>query len=276
MQLIPVEAAADPAPGDPAAVAGRVEGALAGVIAAIGEADFGPTALAQLNRWMPLCWWSVYRLRDAQPPTVHAAGSFGVRDGTGEAWQVYRAGLYRRDETFAAARERVRDGQPVLTHWHAREMPPAHRQQIYLRHGLRERLSIVHGDASAGAPGELLAINLYRHQDQAAFSDEAIDAMRRAARPLLACVAKHLTLSAGASLTAAVDAAPWGSAVLAALTPREREVCQRLLKGWSHEGIASDLQLSPATVKTYRDRAFRRLGIHHRNELFALALAGRP
>ena len=36
--------------------------------------------------------------------------------------------------------------------------------------------------------------------------------------------------------------------------------------------IAADLQLSPTTVKTYRDRAFERLGIHQRHELFALAL----
>ena len=30
--------------------------------------------------------------------------------------------------------------------------------------------------------------------------------------------------------------------------------------------------MPPATVKTYRDRAFERLGIHQRHELFALAL----
>ena len=34
--------------------------------------------------------------------------------------------------------------------------------------------------------------------------------------------------------------------------------------------IAVDLGVSPGTVKTYRNRAFDRLGIHHRNELFAL------
>lgn len=56
----------------------------------------------------------------------------------------------------------------------------------------------------------------------------------------------------------------------AGLTGRERDVCERLLKGWTHDGIAADLRVSPATVKTYRDRAFARLGIHHRNELFAL------
>ena len=37
--------------------------------------------------------------------------------------------------------------------------------------------------------------------------------------------------------------------------------------------MAVDLGISAGTVKTYRDRAFDRRGIHHRNELFALALA---
>ena len=46
----------------------------------------------------------------------------------------------------------------------------------------------------------------------------------------------------------------------------------RLLRGLSFDGIGADLQLSATTVKTYRNRAFERLGIHHRNELFALAL----
>ena len=55
-------------------------------------------------------------------------------------------------------------------------------------------------------------------------------------------------------------------------TRREREVCERMLKGWTYEGIANDLGISAGTVKTFRDRAFDRLGIHHRNELFALVL----
>ena len=65
-----------------------------------------------------------------------------------------------------------------------------------------------------------------------------------------------------------------GGPALQSLAGREREVCQRLLKGWTHEGIAADLGLSAGTVKTYRDRAFEKLGIHHRNELFALAIGG--
>ena len=43
-----------------------------------------------------------------------------------------------------------------------------------------------------------------------------------------------------------------------------------MLKGITYDGIAVDLGVTAGTIKTYRDRAFERLGIHHRNELFAL------
>ena len=56
------------------------------------------------------------------------------------------------------------------------------------------------------------------------------------------------------------------------LTTREADVCVRLLQGMTHDGIAADLGVSLTTVKTYRNRAFDRLGIHFRNELFARVL----
>ena len=56
------------------------------------------------------------------------------------------------------------------------------------------------------------------------------------------------------------------------VTPRELDVCVRLLRGMTYDGIASDLGLSVPSVKTYRNRAFDRLGIHFRNELFAIVL----
>jgi DNA-binding CsgD family transcriptional regulator len=252
MQLIDVAAVpAQPLDG------GAGESALAGLIGTIGGDRFGEEGLAQLNRWMPLCWWSIYRLFDDAPPAPHAMASFGVPDGTRRSWRVYRASLYRHDQTFHAAREFLRHRRLGLMHWHATEIPSRHRAEIYSRNGLLERLSIVAQDA-----GSLLAINFYRHETQRGFSDAEIQTMRQFSRPLLACVDRHIAWRRSEP----------GPDVFADLTPREREVCERLLKGWTHVGIAADLRVSPATVKTYRDRAFERLGIHHRNELFALAI----
>ena len=148
----------------------------------------------------------------------------------------------------------------MMGHAHARELKPEHRRRIYSRHGLAERLSL----AQPSPDGGLLMINLYRHERQQAFSDDERDALQQIGPLLLASAARHLEL-APAELSAPDDA-------LAGLSRREREVCDRLLRGWTHDGIAADLGLSATTVKTYRDRAFDRLGIHHRNELFTRVL----
>lgn len=239
--------------------AGPAQAALSGVIGAIGEPHFGESALAQLNRWMPLCWWSIYTLHENAPPALHAHGRAGdAPDGTAASWRVYRSSLYRRDATFAAARPVVASGTTALLHWKASEMPSDHRAAIYSAHGLRERLSIV-----SGTPGQgLLAVNLYRHQDQQALGADAIDAIGQMAQPLLACVRKHIALR---------ERPTAAEGVFDQLTERERQVCERLLKGWTQDGIAADLGLTAATVKTYRERAFSRLGIRLRHELMALA-----
>lgn len=240
--------------------------ALAGVISSIGTETFGPSVLAQLNRWMPFCWLSVYRLLDDAPPTVHAlATTCGGKNGPEESWQVYRTSLYRRDETFQDARATLERGSAALLHWHASDICLEHRHAIYTRHGLRERLSLVCLDEWQG----LLAVNLYRNDAQPSFTDLEIDQLRDFAHPLLASTRKHISIAnSDAPRSAARDA-------LAELPRREREVCERLLKGWTYDGIAADLKVGFSSVKTYRDRAFERLGLHHRNELFALVAKGR-
>lgn len=59
-------------------------------------------------------------------------------------------------------------------------------------------------------------------------------------------------------------------ACLAALSERERQVCLGVLDGKKTELIAGDLDLSPATIVTYRRRAYEKLGISSRGGLFAL------
>jgi DNA-binding CsgD family transcriptional regulator len=51
------------------------------------------------------------------------------------------------------------------------------------------------------------------------------------------------------------------------LPRRELEVCARILLGLSSTGMAIDLGLSEATVKTYRKRAYQRLSIGCEREL---------
>ena len=58
----------------------------------------------------------------------------------------------------------------------------------------------------------------------------------------------------------------------AQLTPREREVCERILLGYTSVGIGLDLEIAQSSVVTYRRRAYEKLDISTQNELFTLCL----
>lgn len=242
---------------------------LAVIVDAIGEPEFGQLALQRLNRAAAVDFWSVYRLDRAAPPRMFLSGSCKGRDVSDDCFRSYREGLYRDDPTFAGAHQMAAASGTAMTLWNEAEIPSPHRDRIYRRHGIRERLSVVGGDGDGG----LLAVNLYRYDAAGSYRDREIDSVQALARGLLASVRKHIQIAA--RMTAAAPAADTHALLLAhcpTLTRRELEVCERLLRGWTYDGIAADLGLSPTSVKTYRARAFDRLGIHFRNELFALAM----
>jgi DNA-binding CsgD family transcriptional regulator len=69
----------------------------------------------------------------------------------------------------------------------------------------------------------------------------------------------------------APPAAPTGS-VSKRLTPREREIVQRVALGRSTPQIAVDLNLSPATIRSHVRNAMVKTGAHTRAQLVALVL----
>lgn len=252
---------------------------LADMIDGLGQAHFSPAVLASLRPLVPAASMSVYQTGPHCTPRLFFSGSLGVPDTTRDCWQAYLSGPYRADRTLLADAEELhaQDG-PMLCHITAPEVPAQHRHRVYEAHGVAERVSVVHQEA-----GALLAVNLYRHQHQRPFEDHQVAEFEALAPALLALVKKQISLvSAPPELPIALSAcvasgghARWHQPLRRlhpGLTPREIDVCARLLAGMTQDGIASDLGLSLPTVKTYRNRAFARLGIHFRNELFALML----
>lgn len=247
--------------------------ALVGATDAIGEPDFALRTLGLVNAAVAVDFLSVYRLYRNQPPRMFFSGSLTGRDVSKDCFRRYQRGLYQRDKTFVEAKKLASTGTPTMTLWNEAEIPSPHRDQIYRRHGIHERLSVV----AAGESDSMLAINLYRYDATGGFRDREVDVAQTIARPLLSCVNKHLQVLA--LVRESSGKADTGVRQLllercSNLTARELDVCERLLLGWTYDGIADDLALSVASVKTYRARAFDRLGIHFRNELFALIVTG--
>ncbi|MFN4118272.1 helix-turn-helix transcriptional regulator [Acidovorax sp.] len=280
-----------PAAGPPGTV-NPAGAALAGMVHRLGEPSFVPGLLQELTPVLPAASWSVYRTGRRCKPTLFMSASLGVPDTTQDCWWAYLSGPYRRDSTWGRSFD---DDAPVapltqLCHVTAQEVEGEHRARVYEAHGVAERVSVVdHED-----DGSVFAVNFYRHQHQPPFRDRHLSGFESVAPVLLALARKHIQLSQGAAHSSfaagsvALPPAPPGHVPAPSLpalrmrllrtndqlTDRELDVCARLLQGMTHEGIASDLGLSVPTVKTYRNRAFARLGIHFRNELFARVLGG--
>ena len=250
----------------------------AALIGCIARPDFAKRALTELNGALPVAWWTVYRVFDDQPPRLCAQASHAAPDIALDCWRIYRNGLYRDDTHFAQACEHARHDEhgvrgTVMTHCLAGDFGTAHREQIYAAHSLSERLSIVSADRGGADVGSgigncgLLAVNRYRHRAQPCFDAGELDTVLGLAGSLLAVVQRHLELSAER-----LPAAQRLQQRCPQLTVREQAVCDRLLRGLTFDGIAADFGVSATSVKTYRNRAFARLGIHHRNELFGLVV----
>jgi two-component system, NarL family, response regulator NreC len=63
-----------------------------------------------------------------------------------------------------------------------------------------------------------------------------------------------------------------GAGSVELLSGREREVLMRTAEGFTAVEIGEQLQISPKTVDTYRQRMMEKLNLHHRSELVRLAI----
>jgi two-component system CheB/CheR fusion protein len=91
---------------------------------------------------------------------------------------------------------------------------------------------------------------------------------------LLACVRQAMARSRdAAALTVWREAA---AARISGLTPRQREVMDRVLAGAPSKNIAADIGISQRTVEAHRAEIMRRTGTRSLPELARLVLAAAP
>jgi len=242
--------------------------ALDGLIGLMGQHDFEAQFLPHLQDVVPAASYSIYRTGRQCVPTRFMSASWGVADHTQACWNAYLSGPQKNDQTLATPV--LENGHAMLCHITDKEIPAQHKALVYEPHGMKERLSVIQQEAAS-----VFAINFYRHVHQRPFTDAHLSDLASLAPVLLTLVQKQIALSTPQATSAGRDVKHWISKLIAhnaSLTGREVEVCARLLIGMTQDGIASDLGLSLATVKTYRNRAFARLGIHFKNQLFSLFL----
>ncbi|MFZ6645915.1 helix-turn-helix transcriptional regulator [Undibacterium sp. TJN25] len=200
---------------------------------------------------------------------MYLSSSVGKTDVSAACFKSYQKKLHAKDGSFDRAKKLATDNELAMTYSHHTEFSPAHRAAIYSRHCIQDRLSIV-----CKAGDSFFATNFYRFDNRLPFSDGEVEVIGSVSAPLIACIRKHISANLKqVALTGfgRSTLAPTLSEYCPRLTARELDVCAGLLLGRTYEGIALDLGVSLATVKTYRARAYEKLGIHFKSQLFAVA-----
>jgi DNA-binding CsgD family transcriptional regulator len=105
----------------------------------------------------------------------------------------------------------------------------------------------------------MVELGLYRERAGHGVTPGALNALAALGPPIAAAFDRHCALSRS---PAALDDI--------ALSPRERQVADLLLRGCTSEAIALRLGISRHTIKDHRKHIFRKLGIASLSALFAL------
>ena len=243
---------------------------LSTVISHIGDDRFGQALLQSFQGVTEIDFFSVYSLNQSKKPTMYLSASQSEVDVSQQCFKKYLSGIYSRDHTFDDAKILSLNNEPALTHWHESEFPKDHRSAIYSPFDILDRLSIV--DATPNQ--NLIAINFYRHKGKNLFSDKDIDSIQNSAKQIIASVRKHIQINSfetSPKLSSEASIQSSLKSLYPDLSERELQICSGLLMGRTYEGIASDLGISLATVKTYRARAYEKLGINFKSQLFGTA-----
>jgi DNA-binding CsgD family transcriptional regulator len=252
--------------------------AVAALVDAIGSQD--PEVLAS-------CILAAVRpIVDAQQCTVFAHEAqrnprllSGAADGG--PWTAFRCGaIHAREFATQDALRQIIDRKPVagpvglvlVARQRADEMPfGSYRRECLEAIGLVDRLTLL----MRAGESSWLAAHLYRDEEHGHFDAEHIEALVGVATLLARCIARHYASDVGGVASLRISVSDGVSELGARLTDREREVLTRILDGVTVNRIAEDLNLRPTTVATYRLRAYEKLGVNSRQELFATVLRRR-
>ncbi|WP_170959106.1 helix-turn-helix transcriptional regulator [Magnetospirillum sp. 15-1] len=117
--------------------------------------------------------------------------------------------------------------------------------------------------------------NYYFATGTEAFSLREVENLARLAETASQCILRHLELRATPAEPSRPDPATVSRILnrrAPSLAVREREVCSRIVTGYTTEAIALDLGITANSVATYRKRAYAKLGICSQHQLFLLCL----
>lgn len=223
----------------------------------MGNADFYAPFLQWIHESFSTEQCMVFFCRDGQEVSTLLYKDFAEDESARQLAESYVTERhYLQDPNFDTLRT-IPNGEIKIARFGdlAQDMNRRYREAFFKHPGFQDKLSIIRGTNNGN-----YYINLYRRAEKldARFDDPAFT--RQVARVIAAMISKHFELN-----EQLLQEGP-----LAFLSDREQQVCRAVLRGKKNEAIAAELDIAVSSVITYRKRAYDKLGISSRGQLFAL------
>lgn len=244
------------------------------LVGALGEASFAPTLARHLHAICGADHFAAFLLESDEVIEVAACCVDPARTARNRVDSYLKQGWWRRDPALTQARGLIASpaaGGAGIVHVDFSDHAYAHlRPSVYP--DVRDRLLL----CAQGERGTI-GLSVLRGTQQSLFGSDAMDRLHASAAFLVALLTKHAQVCRMPVDASQALASPQGIehciAATSTLPRRETQVCARIVYGMSSAGIALDLGVSEETVKTYRKRAYQRLGIGSERELLGWYLA---
>jgi DNA-binding CsgD family transcriptional regulator len=238
------------------------------VVLAIGRPVFPQALIGALRRFANVGHCMVFSLREeGAARCLLDIGNIPIGRDLGVAYsEHFHAADPNRDAILSEAASLA---QIVLPTFARRMYSDSYRKLFFDDSGIVDKFA-----TAIWVEGACVYVNFYRIRSQGRFAPEEIERLKRIAPAVSATVARHFQeLPApdhdpGQMLAQLMaTGAPFD-----ALTGRERDVCRRIVLGFSSEAISTELGISLHSTLTYRKRAYQKLSICSQNELFGMVL----
>lgn len=244
---------------------------VATLVEAIGTAEFAQCLIGYLHEVSGADHCAAFQL-DANSVSALASSSFDTRRQMTPMVERYvREGLWRVDPAMSVARSQIESSSTSLVRVDLDDERYCDlRPRVYPQ--VKDRVVICGRRDNSDFGLSVLKSSTHTH-----FGRSEIDNLMQQADILLSTMAKHASVlavrpSAAMALTDLRDIMSCLSA-RGDFAKREMEVVARILYGMSTTGIALDLAIGEETARTYRKRAYQRLGIGSERELLLWYLA---
>jgi DNA-binding CsgD family transcriptional regulator len=242
-----------------------VANVLAPMVLAIGLPSFPDALMRTLRTVGNVGHCMVFALEEQSARWALGLGNIGIGPDLGAA---YAERFYVADPN----REMIwghRSAQHpvVLPSFSRRAYTDAYRKLFFEDAGIIDKVA-----AALWVDKICFYINFYRTADQGKFTRSESGRLASLVPALTAIVARHCQAQDVVTPIKKLENLFATADRFARLAAREKEVCLRILSGYSSEAISTELGVSLHSTFTYRKRAYEKLGISSQNELFGIVL----